>query len=259
MEEYGFDVGISCDVVLQILLDIEVYCGCGLMLGLLFKKLLIVLVDLFDVGGVIVLVGLIGVGKIIIIVKLVLCFVEKYVVCDVVLVIIDIGCIGVCEQFYGFGCQFGIVVYEVNSGIDLSQLLECLQDYKLVLIDIVGFGLCDCVFVVQLQWLWVVDCICILLVLLVNISFGDMDEVVCCFSVVNLQGVVLSKLDEIGCFGIVLFVVVDYCLLIIWVIDGQDVLEDLYCVSVVNFVFCFEDLCCVVDMFCNLEFNYVVV
>lgn len=213
------------------------------MLGLILCKLLIVLVDLLEEGGVIVLVGLIGVGKMIIIVKLVLWFVEKYVLCDVVLVIIDIICIGVCEQLYGYGWQFGIVVYEVNSGIDLDQLLECLKDYKLVLIDIVGLGLCDCVLVVQLQWLCVVCQVCIFLVLLVNISFGDMDEVVCCFGVVNLQGLVLSKLDEIGCFGNVLLVVVDYVLLIIWVIDGQDVLDDLYWVSVVNFVFCFEDLC----------------
>ena len=258
MDEYGFDAGISRDVAMQIPLDTEAHRGRGLMLGLLSRKLPIAPVDPLESGGVIALVGPTGAGKTTTIAKLASRFAEKHAARDVALVTTDTGRIGAREQLYGFGRQLGIAVHEANSGSDLNQLLERLQDYKLVLIDTAGLGPRDRALAAQLQWLRAAQQIRTLLVLPANTSFGDMDEVVRRFSAANPQGVVLSKLDETGRFGTALSVAVDHRLPITWVTDGQDVPEDLHRASAANLVLRLEDLRRAADMPCNPELNHAV-
>ncbi|WP_312315722.1 flagellar biosynthesis protein FlhF [Stenotrophomonas sp.] len=258
MDEYGFDAGISRDVALQIPLDTEAHRGRGLMLGLLSRKLPIAPIDPLEAGGVIALVGPTGAGKTTTIAKLASRFAEAHAPRDVALVTTDTGRIGAREQLYGFGRQLGIAVHEANSGSDLTQLLERLQDYKLVLIDTAGLGPRDRALAAQLQWLRAASQIRTLLVLPANTSFGDMDEVVRRFSAANPQGVVLSKLDETGRFGTALSVAVDHRLPITWVTDGQDVPEDLHRATAANLVLRLEDLRRAADMPCNPELNHAV-
>ena len=258
MEEYGFDAGITRDVVLQIPLETEAHRGRGLMLGLISRKLPITPVDPLDAGGVIALVGPTGAGKTTTIAKLASRFAERHAPRDVALVTTDTARIGAREQLYGFGRQLGIAVHEANSGTDLDQLLERLKDYKLVLIDTAGVGPRDRTLASQLQWLRAARQVSTLLVLPANTSFGDMDEVVRRFSAANLQGVVLSKLDETGRFGTALSVAVDHRLPITWVTDGQDVPEDLHRASAANLVLRLEDLRRAADMPCNPELNHAV-
>ncbi|MET0891467.1 MAG: flagellar biosynthesis protein FlhF [Stenotrophomonas maltophilia] len=258
MDEYGFDAGISRDVAMQIPLDTEAHRGRGLMLGLLSKKLPIAPVDPLEAGGVIALVGPTGAGKTTTIAKLASRFAEAHAARDVALVTTDTGRIGAREQLYGFGRQLGIAVHEASSGSDLTQLLERLKDYKLVLIDTAGLGPRDRALAAQLQWLRAAEQIRTLLVLPANTSFGDMDEVVRRFSAANPQGVVLSKLDETGRFGTALSVAVDHRLPITWVTDGQDVPEDLHRASAANLVLRLEDLRRAADMPCNPELNHAV-
>jgi len=258
MDEYGFDAGIARDVVLQIPLETEAHRGRGLMLGLLSRKLPISPVDPLEAGGVIALVGPTGAGKTTTIAKLASRFAESHAPRDVALVTTDTTRIGAREQLYGFGRQLGIAVHEASSGTDLDQLLERLKDYKLVLIDTAGVGPRDRTLASQLQWLRAAPKVSTLLVLPANTSFGDMDEVVRRFSAANLQGVVLSKLDETGRFGTALSVAVDHRLPITWVTDGQDVPEDLHRASAANLVLRLEDLRRAADMPCNPELNHAV-
>ncbi|MFL9582020.1 AAA family ATPase [Stenotrophomonas sp. AB1(2024)] len=258
MDEYGFDAGICRDVALQIPLDTEAHRGRGLMLGLLSRKLPIAPIDPLEAGGVIALVGPTGAGKTTTIAKLASRFAEAHAARDVALVTTDTGRIGAREQLYGFGRQLGIAVHEASSGSDLTQLLERLKDYKLVLIDTAGLGPRDRALAAQLQWLRAAPQIRTLLVLPANTSFGDMDEVVRRFSAANPQGVVLSKLDETGRFGTALSVAVGHHLPITWVTDGQDVPEDLHRASAANLVLRLEDLRRAADMPCNPELNHAV-
>lgn len=258
MDEYGFDAGISRDVALQIPLDTEAHRGRGLMLGLISRRLPIAPSDPLEAGGVIALVGPTGAGKTTTIAKLASRFAEAHAPRDVALVTTDTARIGAREQLYGYGRQLGIAVHEANSGTDLDQLLERLKDYKLVLIDTAGLGPRDRTLAAQLQWLRAAPQVSTLLVLPANTSFNDMDEVVRRFSAANLQGVVLSKLDETGRFGTALSVAVDHRLPITWVTDGQDVPEDLHRASAANLVLRLEDLRRAADMPCNPELNHAV-
>ena len=258
MDEYGFDAGLARDVAMQIPLETEAHRGRGLMLGLISRKLPIAPVDPLEEGGVIALVGPTGAGKTTTIAKLASRFAEKHAPRDVALVTTDTTRIGAREQLYGYGRQLGIAVHEANSGTDLDQLLERLKDYKLVLIDTAGLGPRDRALAAQLQWLRAARQVRNLLVLPANTSFGDMDEVVRRFGAANLQGLVLSKLDETGRFGNALSVAVDHALPITWVTDGQDVPEDLHRASAANLVLRLEDLRRAADMPCNPELNHAV-
>ncbi|MBN5034064.1 flagellar biosynthesis protein FlhF [Stenotrophomonas maltophilia] len=258
MDEYGFDTGLARDVAMQIPLETEAHRGRGLMLGLISRKLPIAPVDPLEEGGVIALVGPTGAGKTTTIAKLASRFAEKHAPRDVALVTTDTTRIGAREQLYGYGRQLGIAVHEANSGTDLDQLLERLKDYKLVLIDTAGLGPRDRALAAQLQWLRAARQVRTLLVLPANTSFGDMDEVVRRFGAANLQGLVLSKLDETGRFGNALSVAVDHVLPITWVTDGQDVPEDLHRASAANLVLRLEDLRRAADMPCNPELNHAV-
>ncbi|MEN5375154.1 flagellar biosynthesis protein FlhF [Stenotrophomonas hibiscicola] len=258
MDEYGFDAGLARDVAMQIPLETEAHRGRGLMLGLISRKLPIAPVDPLEEGGVIALVGPTGAGKTTTIAKLASRFAEKHAPRDVALVTTDTARIGAREQLYGYGRQLGIAVHEANSGTDLDQLLERLKDYKLVLIDTAGLGPRDRALAAQLQWLRAARQVRTLLVLPANTSFGDMDEVVRRFGAANLQGLVLSKLDETGRFGNALSVAVDHALPITWVTDGQDVPEDLHRASAANLVLRLEDLRRAADMPCNPELNHAV-
>lgn len=258
MDEYGFDAGLARDVAMQIPLETEAHRGRGLMLGLISRKLPIAPVDPLEEGGVIALVGPTGAGKTTTIAKLASRFAEKHAPRDVALVTTDTMRIGAREQLYGYGRQLGIAVHEANSGTDLDQLLERLKDYKLVLIDTAGLGPRDRALAAQLQWLRAARQVRTLLVLPANTSFGDMDEVVRRFGAANLQGLVLSKLDETGRFGNALSVAVDHSLPITWVTDGQDVPEDLHRASAANLVLRLEDLRRAADMPCNPELNHAV-
>ncbi|MCW4455189.1 flagellar biosynthesis protein FlhF [Flavobacterium sp. MXW15] len=258
MDEYGFDAGLSRDVAMAMPADTEAHRARGLMLGLISKKLPIAPVDPIESGGVIALVGPTGAGKTTTIAKLASRFAEAHAARDVALVTTDTQRIGAREQLYGFGRQLGIAVHEANSGTNLSQLLDRLADYKLVLIDTAGLGQRDRALAAQLQWLRAAGQIRTLLVLPANTSFQDMDEVVRRFGAANPQGVVLTKLDETGRFGSALSVAVDHRLPITWVTDGQDVPEDLHRASAANLVLRLEDLRRAADMPCNPELNHAV-
>lgn len=258
MDEYGFDAGLARDVAMEIPADTELHRARGLMLGLVSRRLPITPVDPIEAGGVFALVGPTGAGKTTTIAKLASRFAEAHAARDVALVTTDTQRIGAREQLYGFGRSLGIAVHEANSGTNLSQLLNRLADYKLVLIDTAGLGQRDRGLAAQLQWLRASGHVSTQLVLPANTSFQDMDEVVRRFGAANPQGLVLTKLDETSRFGSALSIAVDHRLPITWVTDGQDVPDDLHRASAANLVLRLEDLRRAADMPCNPEFNHAV-
>lgn len=242
MEDYGFDAGITRDVVLQLPADTAAHRGRGLMLGLLSQRLPVCPVDPLDQGGVIALVGPTGAGKTTTIAKLAARYAAEHGARNVALVTTDTTRIGGREQLHSYGRQLGVAVHEADSDAVLIQLLQRLQDYKLVLVDTAGLGQRDRALAAQLNWLRAAREVRTLLVLPANSHYADLDEVVRRFSAARPQGVVLTKLDETGRLGSALSVVVDHQLPLTWVTDGQRVPEDLHVANAPSLVLRLEDL-----------------
>ncbi|KAF1685620.1 flagellar biosynthesis protein FlhF [Pseudoxanthomonas broegbernensis] len=242
MEDYGFDAGITRDIVLQLPPDTPEHRGRGLMLGLISRQLPVCPLDPLEQGGVIALVGPTGAGKTTTIAKLAARFVAQHGPRDIALVTTDTARIGGREQLHGYGRQLGIAVHEADSDAALIQLLQKLEDYRLVLVDTAGLGQRDRALASQLNWLRAARNVSTLLVLPANSHYADLDEVVRRFGPARPQGVVLTKLDETGRLGSALSVVVDHQLPLTWITDGQRVPEDLHRANAASLVLHLEDL-----------------
>ena len=242
MEDYGFDAGITRDIVLQLPPDTAESRGRGLMLGLISKQLPVCPIDPLDQGGVIALVGPTGAGKTTTIAKLAARFVAAHGPRDIALVTTDTSRIGGREQLHGYGRQLGVAVHEADSDAALISLLQKLEDYRLVLIDTAGLGQRDRALASQLNWLRAARQVSTLLVLPANSHYADLDEVVRRFAPAKPQGVVLSKIDETGRLGSALSVVVDHQLPLTWLTDGQRVPDDLHRANAASIVLRLEDL-----------------
>src|SRR5690606_10466622 len=195
MEDYGFDAGITRDIVLELPADTPEHRGRGLMLGLISRRLPVCPVDPLEAGGVIALVGPTGAGKTTTIAKLAARFVAEHGPRDIALVTTDTHRIGGRAQLYGYGRQLGIAVHEADSDAALVSLLQRLQDYRLVLVDTAGLGQRDRALASQLNWLRAARNVSTLLVLPANQHYADLDEVVRRFESARPQGVVLTKVD----------------------------------------------------------------
>lgn len=227
MDEYGFDAGITRDVVMEIPADTEAHRARGLMLGLISRRLPICPIDPLEEAGVIALVGPTGAGKTTTIAKLAARYAAKHQARDVALVTTDTVRVGGREQLYSYGRELGIAVHEADSEAGLLQLLQRLQDYRLVLVDTAGLSQRDRALASQLHWLRAARQARTLLVLPANTHFSDLDEVVRRFQVARPQGVVLTKLDETSRLGSALSVVADHELPLTWTTDGQRIPDDL--------------------------------
>jgi len=242
MEDYGFDAGITRDTVLQIPADTPDARVRGLMLALLSKQLPICPIDPLAEAGVIALVGPTGAGKTTTIAKLAALYAALHQPRDVALVTTDTSRIGGREQLHSYGRQLGIAVHEADSEASLIQLLQKLQEYRLVLVDTAGLSQRDRALAGQLNWLRAARQVRTLLVLPANTHFADLDEVVRRFEHARPQGVVLTKLDETSRLGSALSVVVDHQLPLTWVTDGQRIPDDLHRAHAAHLVLRLEDL-----------------
>ncbi|NZA27883.1 flagellar biosynthesis protein FlhF [Luteimonas sp. SJ-92] len=258
MDDYGFDAGITRDVALQIPADTEAHRGRGLMLGLISKRLPICPVDPLHEAGVIALVGPTGAGKTTTIAKLAALYASQHQARDVALVTTDTTRIGGREQLYSYGRQLGIAVHEADSEAGLLQLLQRLQDYRLVLVDTAGLSQRDRALAGQLNWLRAARQVRTLLVLPANSHHADLDEVVRRFHGARPQGVVLTKLDETGRLGSALSTVVDHELPLTWITDGQQVPGDLHRANAAHLVLRLEDLRRAADRPNSPELDHVV-
>lgn len=242
MEDYGFDAGITRDVVLEIPATTPGHRARGLMLGLISKRIPVCPVDPLHEGGVIALVGPTGAGKTTTIAKLAALYAARHQARDVALVTTDTVRVGGREQLHGYGRQLGIAVHEADSEAGLVQLLQRLQDYKLVLVDTAGLSQRDRALAGQLNWLRAARQVRTLLTLPANTHFADLDEVVRRFQGARPQGVVLTKVDETGRLGSALSVVADHALPLTWITDGQSIPEDLKRANAAHLVLRLEDL-----------------
>ncbi|MCK7595136.1 flagellar biosynthesis protein FlhF [Pseudomarimonas salicorniae] len=227
LTSYGCDAELARSIATAVPADADPARARGIMLGLMAKSLVVTRKEPIESGGVIALVGPTGVGKTTTIAKLAARYSAAHGPRDVALVTTDVHRCGGREQLATFGRMLGMPVTEIHREDALAPALDRLAEYRLVLIDTPGFGPRDRNLATQLHWLRAAGRVRCFLTLPANAQGPDLDEVVRRFRGAEPEGCILTKVDETGCLGSALSVLIRHRLPVAYVTDGQRVPEDI--------------------------------
>lgn len=185
--------------------------------------------DIVDRGGVYALIGPTGVGKTTTVAKLAARCTLKHGPSSLALITTDTYRIGAHEQLRIYGKILGVPVYVIKDESDLQLTLADLQSKHLILIDTVGMSQRDRRLSEQVALLSGGGrSIKRLLLLSANGQGSTLDDVVRSHQTEDLDGCILTKIDEAISIGPVLDVVIRHKLRLHYVANGQRVPEDLH-------------------------------
>ena len=178
--------------------------------------------------GCIAFMGPTGVGKTTTIGKIAAQYVLKYGSERVVLVTTDTYRIAAHEQLRTFGRILNVPVEVVNEFTDLNEVLDKYADFSLVLVDTAGMNPRDRNLDRQLAMMKRArGYLKKLLVLPCTSQRQVLKTVVDVYSKIQLDGCVLSKLDESASLGEAISVVIEEGLPVMYVADGQRIPDDI--------------------------------
>jgi len=198
-------------------------------LGLLARRLPVTDDDILNHGGVVAMVGATGVGKTTTLAKLAARYTLRHGRDRVALVTTDSYRIGAHHQLRTYGRILGAPVYAVRDAAELQTTLERLRERELVLIDTAGAAPRDMRLLEQFALLrGGGPRIRSYLVLGATTQRTALEATINAFSDIELQGCILTKVDESMLLGESLSVVAQHRLPVAYVGDGQRVPEDLH-------------------------------
>lgn len=183
--------------------------------------------ELLETGGIVALLGPTGAGKTATIAKLAARHAARHGTRDVALVSADTARAGAREQLHVLGRRLGITVCDADGPDALTQTLDQLDDYPLVLVDTAGYGLRDRALLRQILWVRAASNIRSLLVLPANAHPADLSELLRRYRPAAPEGVILTKLDECVRPGAALSVLVQHNLPMAYTTAGQRVPDDI--------------------------------
>lgn len=178
--------------------------------------------------GCIAFMGPTGVGKTTSIGKIAAQYVLKHGAGSVALITTDTYRIAAHEQLRTFGRILGVPVDVVNEYTDLNEVLDKYSDYSLVLVDTAGMNPRDRNLERQLAMMKRArGHLKKLLVLPCTSQRQVLKTVVDVYAQIQLDGCVLSKLDESASLGEAISVVIEEGLPVMYVADGQRIPDDI--------------------------------
>jgi len=229
LEQLGIDTDLAREFVSVLDLNLDLESSWRQVLAIVAHQIVVADDDILSHGGVIALVGPTGVGKTTSIAKLAARFSLRHGNRQVALISTDSYRIGAQEQLLNFGRILDVPTYMVNNEKELSERLNDLKDKRLVLIDTAGMSQRDIHLSQQLQTLEnCSESIRTYLVMSANTQTSSLQEVVRSFSEADLQGCILTKIDETTNFGGALSTIIRHQLPVAYVSDGQRVPEDMH-------------------------------
>ncbi|MGB5395588.1 MAG: flagellar biosynthesis protein FlhF, partial [Gammaproteobacteria bacterium] len=148
---------------------------------------------------------------------------------NIALVTTDSYRIGAHEQLRTYGRILGIPVQVAADNEELRAVLKHNTEQKLTLIDTSGVSQRDLRLTEQLSTLKIEGAnISSYLVLSATAQMALQDDVIKAFSKADLQGCILTKIDEAASLGEALSVLIKHNLPVAYVSDGQKVPDDLH-------------------------------
>jgi len=185
--------------------------------------------DVVDKGGVIALVGPTGVGKTTTVAKLAARYAMRRGVRHTALITTDNYRVGAHEQLRTYGRLLDIPVRNALNKDELHTHLDDLLDKDMVLIDTAGMSQRDMRISEQLSVLKESKAnIKVFLVLAATSQLAGLEETINVFRGINLDGCILTKLDETASLGPAISAMIEQNLSLAYVSDGQRVPEDLH-------------------------------
>ncbi len=178
-------------------------------------------------GGVFAFVGPTGVGKTTTIAKLAARYVLEHGSENVALVTTDTYRIAAHDQLRSLGRILNVQVKVVDDNQDLPAVLRSLKGCPLVLIDSAGFRHGDRQLREQLQALTAAPQVKPILVMACNSQLQMMKATIHAHQSVQLQGCILTKLDEAATLGEAISVVIEHQLPVCYTTDGQEIPQDI--------------------------------
>lgn len=192
--------------------------------------------DILTDGEIVALVGTTGVGKTTTIAKLAARYALRHGVQSVALITMDSYRIGAHEQLKTYAKILGSPIRVVDSQEELSRAFDHFHDKKLILIDTAGMSPNDLRLKEQLQLIQSSKKIKIYLVLAAVCQSKALDESIKAFYAEQLQGSIITKLDEAVSLGPILSALVKHKLRVSYITHGQRVPEDLRVARAYNLV-----------------------
>ncbi len=183
--------------------------------------------DILNNAGVVAIVGPTGVGKTTTVAKLAARYTLRHGRGQVALVTTDCYRIGAHDQLRSFGKILGVPVYVASDQDELKEVVESLADKQLVLIDTAGMSQRDIKLAEQIQTLDIDSDIKVYLTMSANTQQRALNETVKSFSKLDLEGCILTKVDESANLGGILTTLINNNLPLAYVGVGQRVPEDL--------------------------------
>ena len=228
------DMGISQTLAAQLVTYTPAECNEReawlYLLKLLSNRLATNNDDILTQQGVVALVGPTGTGKTTTIAKLAARYAQKYGADQVALITIDTYRIAAYEQLATYGKIIGCPVRKAQSGEQLADLLFQLRNKRLVLIDTAGFSQRDSRLISQLATFGQVSGQQVKNYLVVqgNTQQTTLKHIIDAYKSIDLQGCIITKLDECYSLGEVISNVIEAQLPVSYVADGQQVPEDIH-------------------------------
>jgi flagellar biosynthesis protein FlhF len=180
-----------------------------------------------DMGGVYALVGPTGVGKTTTVAKLAAACALRFGAQRLALITTDNYRIGAVDQLRIYGQILGVPVFAINNERDLQRALADLKGRHMVLIDTMGMGQRDQRVAEQVALLSGAR-VRRLLLLSAAAQGHALEETVRAYHGAELDGCILTKIDESVMLGHALDVVMRHRLPLQFIANGQRVPEDLH-------------------------------
>ena len=227
LQAYGCDDALAQQIAQRIDPRLEPAKVKAPLLAELARQLTIARSEPLEDGGVFALIGPTGAGKTTTLAKLAARFAQRHRARDVALVTTDVERPGAREQLHALGRKLGVTVCEAEGPEGLTDALDQLVDYPLVLVDTAGYAARDKALLGQVTWLRATRNLRSLLVLPANLQPQDMSEAVRRYRMAQPEAVVLTKLDETGRLGSAISVAIKHGLPLAYTTAGQQVPADL--------------------------------
>lgn len=259
LEEQFLIVDVGVEIICKIIINLmegvfcKQFCDVEVFYGLLKEEMGEILVkvdELLNVEGkvlfVILMVGVNGVGKIMMIGKLVCQFEQQGKL--VMLVVGDIFCVVVVEQFQVWGQCNNILVIVQYIGVDfVFVIFDVIQVVKVCNIDVLIVDIVGCLQNKLYLMEELKKIVCVMkkfdvevlyeVMLIIDVSIGQnvVSQVKLFYEVVGLIGIMLMKLDGMVKGGVI-FLVVDQFGIFICYIGVGECIEDLCLFKVDDFI-----------------------